>query len=298
MSAGTGRLLAAGALAAVIAACNRGPDPFRIGAVRAGEGIEPSALREAGLDAQAVEVATRVALTSSGFRIADGPGAQVASAGVVSVRIVAGSNGPSAEVRVEIVLTPPEGATAPSRHEPGVGIAPLLATTGPQDCWHVALAEAAQGAADALAISARADGKTEDGLVADLSARDERVRENAARVLGERRSRVAVPALLARLPAEDPRLAMRMVGALAQIGDERAVPVLIDLSRGADPVATGRLVRFIGDIGGADAEGYLLTLASGHPDPWIRKAAREALDELATRSNPSRYSGRTMMPAP
>jgi hypothetical protein len=293
---GTGRLLAAGALAAALAACSRGPESFRIGSVRAGAGIDPSALGEAGLDAQALEAAARVALSASGFRTAEGADAQVASVGIISMRVVADGKGPSAEVRLEIVLGPPEGVVGPSRREPGVGSAALLAVATPADGWRRALAEAAQGAADALAISARAEGKTEDGLLSDLASKDERVREHAARVLGERRSRAAVPALIGRVRGEDPRVALRIVGALAQIGDERAVPALIDLSRGADPVVTARLVRFIGDIGGPEAEGYLLTLASGHADPWIRKAAREALDDLAAR--PVRSVSRTKMPPP
>ena len=59
-------------------------------------------------------------------------------------------------------------------------------------------------------------------------------------MLGERRSRAAVPALVQRLKQEDARLAHRILGALAQIGDERAVPALIDLARGADPTLTLR----------------------------------------------------------
>jgi len=104
------------------------------------------------------------------------------------------------------------------------------------------------------------------------------------RVLGEQRAREAVPALLAQLQREDARLAHRVVATLAQIGDPRAVPALIDLSQSTDPTAGLRIVRFIGDIGGAEAEGYLLTLSSGHPDPRMRQAAREALDELEARA--------------
>jgi hypothetical protein len=52
-------------------------------------------------------------------------------------------------------------------------------------------------------------------------------------------------------------------------------------------VLTARLLRFVGDIGGPEAEGYLLTLASGHPDPQVRMAAQEALDDLASRARPA-----------
>ena len=111
-------------------------------------------------------------------------------------------------------------------------------------------------------------------------------------MLGERRSKAAVPLLIERLQREEPRLAYRIVGALAQIGDERAVPALIDLSRGTDVGGTTRLVRFIGDIGGSEAEAYLLTLDSGHPDARVRRAAREALDDLAARAKDAPVAAR------
>jgi hypothetical protein len=43
------------------------------------------------------------------------------------------------------------------------------------------------------------------------------------------------------------------------------------------------LARIIGDLGGPDARAYLLTLASGHPDPQVRSAAQQALDDMAAR---------------
>jgi HEAT repeat protein len=167
----------------------------------------------------------------------------------------------------------------------GTATVPLSGTAPPRIAFRKALAEAAQRAAEGLAISVRADGKRVDGLVADLSAKDVRVREQAVRVLGERRSREAVPALVDLLQKEEPRLAHRIVGALAQIGDPRAVPPLIDLASGKDSNLVLRMLRFIGDIGGPEAEGYLLTLASGHPDPRVRQAAREALDDLQARAH-------------
>jgi hypothetical protein len=120
------------------------------------------------------------------------------------------------------------------------------------------------------------------------------------RVLGERRSRQAVPALIARLDKEEPRVAHKVIGALGQIGDERAIPALIELSHATtDAGLTARLVRFIGDIGGAEAEGYLLTLSSGHPDRRVRAAAREALDELSQRAKAAPVAARSdKMPAP
>ena len=59
---------------------------------------------------------------------------------------------------------------------------------------------------------------------------------------------------------------------------------LIDYSRRNDDGAhTARFARIIGDIGGNEARGYLLTLESGHMDPRVRAAAREALQDLEQR---------------
>jgi HEAT repeat protein len=67
------------------------------------------------------------------------------------------------------------------------------------------------------------------------------------------------------------------VGALAQIGDPRAVGPLIELSRRREGPFVAQMVRAVGDIGGSEAEAYLETIASGHPDPVVAQAAREAL---------------------
>jgi hypothetical protein len=284
---GAGRLLATTVLAALLASC-RPPEAFRLAAVRAAPGLDGAPLGETGLDARSVEAAAVTALSGAGFRLGAESG-QVATVSIASLRVVAASVGPAAEVKIELALAPPAPGASPTRREAGVGTSPLHAgaPSSPQEAWRRAVEEATQRAAEALAIGARADGKTDDGLLADLGAKDERVRDQAVRVLGERRSRAAVPSLIDRLHGEDPRTAMRVVGALAQIGDERAVPALIDLSRGVDGVVTARLARFIGDIGGAEAEAYLLTLESGSSDARVRQAAHEALADLAARSRVS-----------
>jgi hypothetical protein len=277
----------AGVLAALLATACRPPEAFRVGAVRAAPGFEGAALGETGLDAHGIEASAVTALAATGFRLGE-TGTQVATVGVTSLRVVPGAAGPLAEVKVEIALGQPEPGPGPRRHEAGVGTSPMVERVpSPRAAWGRALDEATLRAAEALAIGARADAKSEDGLVADLGSRDERVRDHAVRALGERRSRKAVPALVARLRSEDAQITMRIVGALAQIGDEQAVPALIDLSRGVEPLGTARLARFIGDIGGAEAEAYLATLESGSPDPRIREAARAALEELTARSRVS-----------
>lgn len=278
--------------------CGSGPESVHLRTVQLVDGAARTALGEAGLDPSSVEAAVRSALSSAGFQLGDGRCAYAAGVEVSALRIGPGAGaGPSAELALEVVLRPFAEGPAP-RSELGEASVPL-GLAGPRDAWRRALAAAAERAASGLAVGLRADGKTVDGLVADLSAKDPRFRQAAARVLGERRAREAVPALVARLGHEDPRLTRHVVAALAQIGDERAVPALIDLSGSGDPGVTARLVPFIGDLGGAEAEAYLLTLASGHPDPRVRAAAGAALDALARRGKDAPVAHRSAkMPAP
>jgi hypothetical protein len=285
--------LVAVAVAAAACACSGAPEPIHVREVRLVGGAAFAALGETGVDGAGVEDAVRTALAGAGFRMGSGGRPHVAGVDVPSIRVVpGGAAGPRAEVSVEVILTPAAAANTPPRHEVGIAAVPLSSAAGPRDAWRRAVAEAAQRAADGLAVGVRAEGKRVDGLVSDLSSKDARVREQAIRVLGERHAREAVPALLAQLDREDARLAHRIVGALAQIGDHRAVPALIELARGGDPTLTTRLVRFIGDIGGPEAQGYLLTVASGHPDERVRQAAREALDDLEARTKDAPVAAR------
>jgi hypothetical protein len=264
-----------------------------------GDAVSTGALAEAGLDRGTVEEAVRSALASAGFQLGDGRCPHAAGIELSSLRVVpGGAAGPRAELSLEVVLRPAQEGPLP-RSEIGSASIPIAAFGAPRDAWRRALADASQRAASALAAALRAEGKTVEALVGDLAAKDPRVREEAVRVLGERRSGEAVTPLVERLGREDPRLTHRIVAALAQIGDERAVPALIDLSRGTDPVLTTRLLRFVADIGGAEAEGYLLTLSSGHPDARVRFAAREALAELAQRAMDAPVAARSAkMPTP
>lgn len=287
-------LLAVAALL-LVAACTRGTPPVHVSAVRVADGALSGALREAGLDDAAVEAAARAALTEAGFRLGSGERPHRARLDIVGVRLaapVAFEGGPRAEVTVEIELSPAESTAGGARRETASASAPLAPSATPREAWLAALGEAVRRAADGLALSFAEERKDVDDLVADLSASDARVRELAIRVLGDRRSRTAVPALLGRLDEEDALLQPRIVAALVQIGDERAVPALIELSRSSDPAHSARLVRFIGDVGGSEAEGYLLTLDSGHPDARIRRAAREALADMRARAKDAALTAR------
>jgi hypothetical protein len=278
--------VAVGAVVLAMGGCTRGPGPIQVSEVAVASGSLGAELREAGLDDAALDGAARAALSAAGFRSGKGPAAYRAMLYVPSVRILPPAQpgaGPRVEVVAEVVLSPAEPGDRVPRREVASAAEPLDPARPPREGWLAALRNATQRAAEGLALAFAAEAKSTNALVADLTARDARVREHAIRVAGERKTRAAVPVLIARLKVEEPRLAHRIVAALALIGDERAVAPLIEMASGMDSTLTARIVRFIGDIGGEEAEGYLLTLESGHPDPRIRTAARKALDEMSAR---------------
>jgi hypothetical protein len=290
------RLAAACAAAcALLAACERRPEPIRVRAVALGEGARSPALREAGLDEAALEAATREALRRHGFEPGEGGRPHRALLDVRSVRLLPpGALGgpPRAEVTVELALVPEGRSSGERRTELATASAPGSPGQLPRDAWLAATAEAARLAAEGLSLAIAAEEKPAAELLEDLTAKDGRLREHAIRVAGERKLRAAVPILVARLKEEEGRLAHRVVAALAQIGDERAVGPLIEVAADSDPALAARLARFIGDIGGPEAEGYLLTIASGHMDPRVRAAARTALDEMSARAQEAALAAR------
>jgi hypothetical protein len=275
-------------LAAVLlgGACSRGPGSVHVASVRVVAASLAEPLREAGLDEAALQAAAREALQAAGFRAGDGSRPHRAEVAVAGVRLVPPES-PGAPVRVEIsievALAPAEPGKGGAVRELGTAAVPLSGGD-PGTTWKAAVQGAMRQAADGLALAFAAEAKSSEKLIADLRAEDVHVRDHAVRVLADRKSRAAVPALIERLSDDDQRVVHRAVGALAQIGDERAAGPLIELSRSGDSGLTARVARIIGDIGGAEAEGYLLTIEAGHPDPRVRGAAREALAELRARA--------------
>lgn len=116
------------------------------------------------------------------------------------------------------------------------------------------------------------------GLLA--STTDKRKRLFLITRLGELKAKDAVD-LLIRILKEGPDddISLRLIGTLAQIGDDRAVEAMIATTRLKDEIFMVQVVYAIGGIGGRMAEGFLVTLASGHPSPRVKNAARRMLDE-------------------
>ncbi|ABS26377.1 HEAT repeat domain-containing protein [Anaeromyxobacter sp. Fw109-5] len=300
-SRGASTVIAVG-VAAVLAAgtaCRRDAFPA-VASVRVAEGALSEPMREAGLDATSLETSARTALSEAGFRQGKGDHAYRARVDVLGVRLApdgfAGS-APRVEIAVELELAPSRPEAGDLVHETSTATATLAGRT-PRDAWRTAFGLAVADAAKGLALGFAAEAKPLDALILDLGSQDARVRDHAIRVLAERRSPEAIPALLERLRDGDPDIVQRAVGALAQIGDPRAVGALIEVAQGGDPALTARIARIVGDIGGPEAEGYLLTLEAGHPDPAVRRAAREALADLSARAEAAEAQVSAKMRAP
>jgi hypothetical protein len=143
-----------------------------------------------------------------------------------------------------------------------------------------ALVAALRSAAEDLLIQVDSAGKTDTALIADLGAKDPRVRDCAVRQLADRRNPAAVPALVERLKDTDRQVVLRAMGALEALRDQRAVKPLIELTEHQDPTFVAQVAYVIGSIGGSEAEAFLYTLQNGSTDPQVRAAAAEASAEL------------------
>jgi hypothetical protein len=258
-------------------------------------GASQARLQETGVQLAEIRGEAVEALREAGFTVREAQDAQSAEGYRATVSVVdarqvrrAPLDGPAeaeelrAEVVVEIRLGGSRDAETALRESTGwsepvrideSAAAPLLR----------AIRNASRRAAADLLLGITESAKTDRELVADLDSADSRLRDRAIQVLADRKNPMAVPALIGRLRDPDPVLVERAVGALAQIRDPRAVEPLIDLSHRREGPSVAQLAWIIGDIGGPDAEAYLLTLASGHPEALVRRAAEQALAQSRAR---------------
>jgi hypothetical protein len=185
------------------------------------------------------------------------------------------------EVGVAVQLHPLTGEANSLRAETS---AQRLFAAGDHDARRIAvrgaLAAALRSAADDLLIQVDSVGKTDTALIADLGAKDARVRDCAVRQLADRHNPAAVPALIERLKDSDRQVVLRAMGALEALRDQRAVKPLIELTEHQDPTFVAQVAYVIGSIGGSEAEAFLYTLQNGSTDPQVRVAAAEASAEL------------------
>jgi len=270
---------------ALAAGCGR--QPAYVASVHASGGPYGEQLEALGLSRAALEDATRQGLGAAGLRMGMGRRSYRAHLEVVAFRADRAREGgvPTAELALDLELQPlgPAGEGG-ALVETGFGSQPAPGGLDAR-AWRDALASAVRQASTGLALALSEEAKPTARLVSDLDSPDPRVREQAMRVLADRRAVEAVDALVRHLRDPEQDLRERAAGALAQIRDKRAVGPLIEHSREAeDGVETARYARIIGDIGGEEARGYLETLEAGDPDPRVRAAAQEALTDLAVRA--------------
>ncbi len=125
---------------------------------------------------------------------------------------------------------------------------------------------------------------------------DERVRDIIARAYEEEADEMRASALFAmgrsadeywsgqvrgELSNENPALRYEAARAAGELGDRRAVLRLIPLAVQGDPVVRDVAIWALGQIGGPVAKEALKQIAQGEQGPSVRRAARDALAELA-----------------
>jgi hypothetical protein len=104
------------------------------------------------------------------------------------------------------------------------------------------------------------------------------VREEAARIAGERKLKAAADRLLVLLSDPEERVRDASLGALIALQDQRAVAELGKTRSMRDAREMAKILDAISVLGGPEAVSYLEFVADAHPDTAIQALAREALD--------------------
>jgi hypothetical protein len=143
-----------------------------------------------------------------------------------------------------------------------------------------AIDRAAADLATALELTDASDAAVLDAL----GDPDPVVRSRAIAIAGSRKLSAAVAPLqsIVRDETMSEELVIKAVGSLVAIGDPAATSVIIEVAK-RSPAHAIHIVFAVGQLGGREAEGYLFTVESGHPDPSVRQAAAQALEELERR---------------
>jgi len=110
----------------------------------------------------------------------------------------------------------------------------------------------------------------------------------ALSLLGDAKSRAAVPAIGAILGDPREQVAEAAAETLVAIGDRSAVPLLIAAIRRNDVRSEVRAIEAISKLGGKEARAYLEMTAIGHEIPEVRALSVGALERLrnAEKTNP------------
>lgn len=144
-----------------------------------------------------------------------------------------------------------------------------------------ALKDAFAGIFDAK-VSASEDSEVLVARVLD-EKRSVREREQAIRMLGQRREKSAVAVLMSTLERGEEVLSPAALHALGQIGDPSAVDAIIEYASGQTTPVRKAAIDAVRSIDTPRGRAWLFTLSTGHPDPDVQLAATTALGVLDAR---------------
>lgn len=114
---------------------------------------------------------------------------------------------------------------------------------------------------------------------------DRQVLLTAVEQAGDRRLRVAAPALIELLGHHDADVVMRAIGSLGRIGDPRALPALGTLAVSPLPEVWHTALQAIADIGGSGAVRALELVAGQSVNSVVTRRTRELIDEVRARGD-------------
>jgi hypothetical protein len=139
-----------------------------------------------------------------------------------------------------------------------------------------ALAEAGAG----LAGKERLRQGPDADVIAALDASDPDRVSFALELMAERRLRGGFDRAVALLRSEHPSQRAAALRALVALGDARAVEHLAGRADFGDHQGLRTIIEAVSAIGGEEAGDFLELVATGHPDPEIRKHAAEGLERI------------------
>jgi hypothetical protein len=150
--------------------------------------------------------------------------------------------------------------------------------------WRAHVGRAVEDLVRGVGARVRLSAAESPAIAAALDGSDEDLREEAARLCGERKERACVPSLVKLLKSEDRDTRDRAIGALTEIGDPRAVRPLTEVARFRDLGDLPKVLDALAMIGGDEARAYLEFVASGHDSSEIRDLAKQSLSHLEKRA--------------
>jgi HEAT repeat protein len=248
----------------------------------------PPELLPASLDLRALEGKMRAQLVGTGlFAAGDAGTGPVARARITiaSEAVEVGAKGEArARVRMRVDTRPPDQPGAVSFDVDGNGVERYEVTKPAPD--HAALftrlvLRIAADLSNDVAARRRLHTGSAQAVHEALMADGGELRQEAIRVVADRKLREEAPALLKLLGDNDEPTRDAALGALIVLRDRRAVTELTRTRSLRDRREMRKILEAIAMIGGEEAEQYLSFVAATHDDEEIRMVADKARARLA-----------------